>query len=246
MNVPHALNFVALILVFLGQSSGFSTGPCPPDCPATTSTVPGRVNCNSKLSPLWDYENTESDTIGVNDSKIIAVKWGRPPYTWTLYNTSDQGRGFYLDQTSTAGPTNRLSTNSAPCGTAWIKVTDDCNNEVIETIRHPGVASGTWVSLAHNLCILSEKWNEKDTSGKRVAYGYRYGGRYQEQVIVKGPGTWGYCPGDETCGGFASQPHNLVDCLLTGRLPCKQYYVPLMYECMMTLSMSYREWECIN
>jgi hypothetical protein len=142
------------------------------------------------------------------------------------------------------GETNTLATNRAPCGTAWIRVTDDCGNEVIETIRHP--ESGTWVFLAHNECILSERWNEKDDIGKRVFYGYRFGGRYQEQVIVKGPGTWGNCPDDETCGGFASQPHNLVDCLLTGRLPCKQYSVPLMYECIKTLSMSYQEWACIN
>jgi hypothetical protein len=238
-----SINLIALILVFLVKSSGFSTGPCPPDCPGPTSTIPGRVNCNSNWRPLWDYGKTESDTIGVNENITIAVQWGRPPYTWTLYNTSDQGRGFSLAEKTTMGPTNTLSTNSTPCGTAWIKVTDTCGNEVFETIRHSNVTSGSWISIAHNECVLAERWTEA-YPGSMPRYTYQYGGRYQEQVLTKGPGQWGYCPGDETCGDFVTQPHQTVDCLQTERLPCKQWYSPLMYECIITYSMSYREWEC--
>jgi hypothetical protein len=237
-------NLLILICIFWLNSSHLTAEPCQ-DCPGPTSTITGTVNCNQNWILEWDYDNTTSDAISKNSSITIAVKGGSPPYAWSLIQTSTQGRGFYLNEETTLESTNTLSTGGVPCGTAWVQVRDRCGKEVIETFIYPDLGSGRWKNKSHGQCVLSERYNSVDWSNM-PRFGYQYGGRYQEQVITIAGGKWGRCPGGGTCDDWADEPHELNDCLQTGLIPCIDYDIPVMYECVATHSLTYKEWECIE
>jgi hypothetical protein len=124
-------NLIIIFFVFCLNSSVFSAGPCPPDCPGPTSTTPGDVGCNPNWSIKWAPKNPPE----VERNKDIPIKFTgiKGPYDITV-----SGTGFWLDaqhtiktiQNNETGEITLYADNSA-CGAATIDVTDvGCTNPI--------------------------------------------------------------------------------------------------------------------
>ena len=123
--------FLILIFIFGLNSSGFSIGPCPPDCPGSFSTIPGTVNCNPNWVPQWDRENSAKQFPSGEPPVSVYVTEGLGPYNWTV---SD---GFTIDCSDNCGTSNTVSSLGTHC-IATITVTDRCGNQTTGEVRRAG------------------------------------------------------------------------------------------------------------
>ena len=94
------------------------------------STITCSVTCGSESDLKWDFQNPGG--IVPNTQITLTVLDGMAPFTWEL--TQGYDKGFSLDETAT-GPTTTLTSNADICGTAEIKVTDNCSGEVNESVK---------------------------------------------------------------------------------------------------------------
>ena len=123
-------NLLILIFVFGLNSSGLSIGPCPPDCPGNTSTIPGTVNCNPEWAPQWDSENS-AKRFPSREPADVSITGGLGPYTWVV------NKGFTLGCTTNCGRHNTVDSEETDC-IAAITVTDRCGSQTTGSVRRPG------------------------------------------------------------------------------------------------------------
>ncbi len=130
-------NILILIFVFWLNSSGFSIGPCPPDCPGNISTIPGTVNCNPDWGPQWDSDNSAKEFPSAEPPVDVYVTGGLGPYTWQVSS------GFALACTNDCGTSNILSSQATDC-IATITITDRCGAQTTGKVRRPGYWEANW------------------------------------------------------------------------------------------------------
>ena len=128
-------HILMLMFVFGLQSSGFSIGPCPPECPQTFSTIPATVKCNPDWGPQWDSQNSAKQFPAGEPPVNVYVTEGHGPYTWKV---SD---GFQLRCTDKCGAGNSIESEGANCF-AKVTVTDRCGYQATGTVRRPGYWDG--------------------------------------------------------------------------------------------------------
>ena len=121
-------NLLILIFVFGLNSSGLSIGPCPPDCPSTTSTFPDEVQYPDSWIFKWAADNPQNITPG--GSVTVKVEGGVPDYQWQV-----SGNGFSLTESDTADRSNTLNADVSACGEATITVEDYQQKQVQGTVR---------------------------------------------------------------------------------------------------------------
>ncbi len=120
--------FLILIFVFGINSSGYSAGLCPPDCPSTTSTFPEDVQYPDSMIFKWAADNPQTITPG--RSVIVKVEGGFPGYTWQV-----SGDGYSLTESETTGVSNTLNADVSACGEVTITVFDYQQKHVQGTVR---------------------------------------------------------------------------------------------------------------
>lgn len=95
---------------------------------------------------IWD--DAQSPTaIARNTSEYIFIKHGYPPYLWSI----ESGHGFTLEYSETSSLRNTLFADGTACGTAQIKVVDECLTEIIGE-----VSCSQATDFAYNWSVSSE------------------------------------------------------------------------------------------
>ena len=171
-------NLLILICVFWLNPSGLAVGPCPPDCPGPTSTIPSDVGCNPNWLIKWDPNNPHTVSPGGN----VTLKFGegnRP------YNVTVTGNDFWLDQGHTVTTINNnyngtitLYAGNNSCGSAEIKITDRCSNEETGYVRSPSGKWGSWSDPKILTICIAYKWG--NTTGPEICEdaAFKYQGSY--------------------------------------------------------------------
>ena len=229
MSKVYLLSVNLLILIFVVglHSSGLSFGPCPPECPESTSTITGNAKCNPDWKPKWSANNTREVSPG--HSVSLNFGEGHRPYT-----VSVSGNDFWFDQAHTV---TTLSNNSSgaitlyagsnACGAAEITIVDRCANKAAEYVRSTSGEWGPWENVNTWTSCDLQKWGDtkKDVICKDGAYKYsgtQRGGWWNDypecsrkcHTIETGSGHCSYtkCPqqGARTLGSMTIQESKWV------------------------------------
>lgn len=102
--------------------------------------------CPPEIIISWDSEESAT-TIGRNDSKVVKVNDGLPPYTWSI-----AGTGFSLAAGKTTSKTNRVDTDGTACGVGSITVRDACGDETQGEIL---CTFGAWADTMSCSCLVT-------------------------------------------------------------------------------------------
>jgi hypothetical protein len=173
-------NLLILLFFFGLNSSQISAEPCPPECPVTTSTTTGTVNCNLDWKIKWDSSNPQEVSPGNN----VTLKFGEGNRPYTVSVT---GNDFWLDQAHKVTTINNnytgtitLYAGNNSCGSAEIIIKDRCDNEKAGYVRSTSGTWGSWSNLKTWTICGMFKWGHtpSDEICEDVAFQYHgsYGG----------------------------------------------------------------------
>ena len=168
-------------IIFCLNLSGFSSDQCiPPDCLPSLSTIQGTVEYPEEWLLEWDPSNP--DQINRNNSVLLKVISGFPPYTW-----SASGTGFTLEDDTTQDLSNTLYADNTAC-VATVTVTDSRGQTVSGDVR---CSCGGWVSKGQ-ICGLEGTYDTKyyDYWASGYIYTKMQGNQKQTQTTIRVPG---YC-----------------------------------------------------
>lgn len=99
----------------------------------------------AEAAPLAADTGSNPDTMTQSDSIGIGVTGGLGPYNWESLDTyNDDETQYTFGAAQTAGGTNTLNSSGSSCGSATVKVTDACGNEVYIYVRN--TSSGQWLN----------------------------------------------------------------------------------------------------
>ncbi len=258
--------FLVLSLVFGLVFSSSSIQDCPSDvdCPGTTSTIPGTVDCNPDWKVVWASDNPQEISRGGHVT--LKFEGGNRPYDLTV-----SGTDFWFDEDHTITTiennitgTIALYAGSSAC-VATITVTDNCNVQSSSYVYYSG---GDWVHKPEfdNECHLpcpftylkadhDYGWHAECVTGEKKQYAYIY-----EAVT--------YWMSDGSCDNPPSEYYNCrkewrgcknrgwrcidvegdddpgcEDCLSTGLVPCQERSDG-KYKCWCQQSLKYYEFQC--
>ncbi len=207
----------------------------------------------------YDTENS-AETVDRNDSATISVIGNNAPFTWSV-----SGIGFTLDNAKTTGFTNTLNADNTACGSTTITVTG-CDGTV--ATGYVRCTTGQW-GTAQSGCILSgtpDTHSFNENSGILVMT--KTQGKYLQEnkvLLIAGcscatldcsdscdnESPHGNCIGCITClgpefcaytthGGTPYVQCSEWCCGVTGCTEIDPGY------CFCTLSLDYKEWECVQ
>lgn len=186
----------------------------------STSAIVNQENCVDADAVTYDDINSP-ETISRNESKLVYITDGVPPFTWAV-----SGTGFTISP-STTGRYNLLRAGATACGTAQITVTDSCGDQTTGEVRC--LDSSGWVDYGE-VCLLpghdATGWNWIATPGtSRVSLRntITYGGIKQYESL-SGEFTWVDCLGN---GGYFDTEAELDACKVTKCLQSAQMCMDL-------------------
>lgn len=134
------LSFIAVLLTLSGANSLQAQEYCV--VPTFLSGVTYPVG--------WHPTAVSGVTVAPGGDVDLSVNFGGqpcPPFTWVLVN----GNGFSLENTTTEVGANTLIAGASACGSATVRVTDNCLNSATGYVRS---TIGIWAPFASGVCML--------------------------------------------------------------------------------------------
>jgi len=161
-------------IVFCLSLNGVFADPCP-DCPPNMSTIQETVEYPEGWILEWDPSNP--DQINRNNSVLLKVISGFPPYTWAA-----SGAGFTLEDDTTQDLSNTLYADNTAC-VATVTVTDSRGQIVSGDVR---CSCGGWVSKG-SICGLEGTYDTKyyDNWASGYIYTKVQGNQKQTQTVIR-------------------------------------------------------------
>ena len=224
-------------IVFYLSLSGFSSDQCiPPDCPPSLSTIQGTVEYPEEWLLEWDPSNP--DQINRNNSVLLKVISGFPPYTWSASVT-----GFTLEDDTTQDLSNTLYADNTAC-VATVTVTDSRGQTVSGDVR---CSCGGWVSKGR-ICGLEGTYDTKyyDYWASGHIYTKVQGNQKQTQTVIQVSNRQcdlydceSSCTWNDGSGNIRCNPiYGCETCIAGGEALCLGGY------CQCTMWLNYYEYEC--
>ena len=202
-------------------------------------TVTANVEYKDTWLLQWDPSNP--DEINRNNSVLLKVKGGFPPYSWSV-----SGTGFSLEDDTTQGLSNTLYADNTAC-VATVSVTDSRGRIVSGDVR---CSCGGWVNKGQ-ICGLEGRYDTKYYSSWVSGYVYtkERGNQRQTQTAIR---SYGSCDEEGVCESRCTANDG------SGNLRCNKIYgceaciAQYDYEawcdasgyCWCTVHLQYYEYEC--
>lgn len=147
-----------------------------------------------------------------------------PPYTWVLVS----GNGFSLEDTTTAVGANTLIADASACGSATIRVTDNCLNSATGFVRS---TIGVWAPAGSGVCVLpgvSAEFIRRDID--IYSFSGTYGMYRQHQALrLQWTGGCEYHPAGTYCPPYQGESCDTCMDIILSFFPVPTSYIPCQY-----------------